>query len=134
MQTRLQLTLLVAAAVYMAWALSLLFSPELTHHLISNAPYDHAVTSMFAAALIGFCVTFLIAARDPVKEIVRASAAGMAVIGFTAAFLIFGDKSMPLSPVTVGSLLVDLVGAAILFLTEAKLDLLRHAQRGKRAA
>ena len=50
-------------------------------------------------------------------------AAGLAVVGFTSAYLIFIAKAMPLAPVTVISLLVDLGACAVLFLTEARIDL-----------
>jgi hypothetical protein len=52
----------------------------------------------------------------------------MVLIGFTAAFFIFISKSMPLSFVTVVTLLIDLAAAGVLFLAEAKLDLVRHSR------
>lgn len=127
---QLQLTLLIAAAVYMGWGLALLIAPTVAHDLISTGPYDAVSTAMFGTALLGFMVTFLIAARDPVKEIVRAAAAAMALIGLVAAFLVFGAKAMPLNFVTFSSVAVDLACAGILFLTEGKLDIERHAKVG----
>jgi len=134
MKTQIQFTLLLAAALYMGWGLALLLAPMPAHALISIGPYDPVVSAMLGAALISFTVTFLIGARDPVKEIVRASSAAMFLIGLTAAFFIFINKSMPLSVVTVGTLLIDLVAAGVLFLSEAKLDLLRHARPVKSRA
>jgi hypothetical protein len=128
MKTQIQFTLLVAAVLYMGWGLTLLLAPMASHKLISAGPYDPVVTAMFGVALIAFTLTFLIAARDPVKEIVRASSAAMLLIGFTAAFFIFINKSMPLSFVTVATLLIDLAAGVVLFLSEAKLDLLRHSR------
>ena len=129
MKTQIQVTLLVAAALYMAWGLALLLAPSVTQGFISNGAYDPAMSAMFGATLLGMMVTFVIAAYDPEKEIVRASAAGMAFVGFTAAFLVFIGKSMPLSPLTVISLAVDLGACGVLFLTEARLDMLRQAGR-----
>ena len=123
MKTLIQATLLVVAALYMAWGLSLLLAPAAAHPLISTGPYDVVTTAMFAAALLGLMVTFIIAAYDPEREIVRASAVGLAFVGFTSAYLIFIAKAMPLATLTVGSLAVDLIGAGVLFLTEARLDL-----------
>ncbi len=128
MKNQIQVMLLVAAALYMAWGLALLLAPMVAHGLISTGPYDPVVTAMFGAALVAFTVTFLIAARDPVKEIVRASTAAMILLGFTAAFFIFIGKSMPMSFVTGLSLLLDLAVGGFLFLAEAKLDLMRHAK------
>ena len=123
MESQIRFTLLVAAALFMGWGLSLLLAPGVSHGLVSNGPYDPVTTAMFGATLIGMMITFLIAAYDPEREIVRASAAGLAVVGFTAAYLIFIAKAMPLGPLTVISLLVALGASGMLFLMEARLDL-----------
>lgn len=123
MESQIRFTLLVAAALYMGWGLSLVLAPGASHSLISNGPYDPVTTAMFGAAMIGMMIMFVIAAYDPEREIVRAAAAGLAVVGFTSAYLIFIAKVMPLAPITVISLLVDLGACAVLFLTEARIDL-----------
>ena len=123
MKSQLRFTLLIAAALYMGWGLSLVLAPGASHSLISSGPYDPVTTAMFGAAMIGMMIMFVIAAYDPEREIVRAAAAGLAVVGFTSAYLIFIAKAMPLAPITVISLLVDLGACAMLFLTEARIDL-----------
>jgi len=123
MESQIRFTLLIAAALFMGWGLALVLAPQTSHSLISNGPYDPVTTAMFGATLIGMMVMFVIAAYDPEREIVRASAAGLAVVGFTAAYLIFIAKAMPLAPITVISLLADLGASAVLFLAEARLDL-----------
>lgn len=123
MESQIRFTLLIAAALYMGWGLSLVLAPGASHSLISNGPYDPVTTAMFGAAMIGMMIMFVIAAYDPEREIVRAAAAGLAVVGFTSAYLIFIAKVMPLAPITVISLLVDLGACAVLFLTEARIDL-----------
>lgn len=132
MESQIRFTLLVAAALYMGWGLSLMLAPGVSHSLVSTGPYDLVTTAMFGAAMIGMMIMFVIAAYDPEREIVRASAAGLAVVGITAAYLVFIAKAMPLSPVTVISLLVDLGASGILFLTEARLDL-RQQKKPRRA-
>ena len=133
METVIRFTLLLAAALYMGWGLALVLAPDMTHALISHGPYDPATTAMFGAAMIGMMIMFVIAAYDPEREIVRASAAGLVVVGFTAAYLIFIAKAMPLRPITVLSLVFDLTACVVLFLTEARLDL-REQTRTKRSA
>jgi len=133
MESQIRFTLLVAAALYMAWGLSLVLAPQMSHDLISHGPYDPATTAMFGAAMIGMMIMFVIAAYDPEREIVRALAAGLAVVGFTAAYLIFIAKAMPLRPITVISLLVDLAACGVLFLLEARLDLLKQSAKGRRS-
>jgi hypothetical protein len=134
MESQIRFTLLVAAALYMGWGLSLVLAPSVTHNLISNGPYDMVSTAMFGAAMIGMMIMFVIAAYDPEREIVRAAAAGLAVVGFTSAYLIFIAKAMPLAPLTVISLLVDLGACAVLFLTEARLDLQDQEKKPRRVA
>lgn len=133
MESQIRFTLLVAAALYMGWGLSLVLAPGASHGLISVGPYDPVTTAMFGAAMIGMMIMFVIAAYDPEREIVRAAAAGLAVVGFTSAYLIFIAKVMPLSPITVISLLVDLGACAVLFLTEARIDL-QEQKKPRRAA
>ncbi len=128
MESQIRFTLLLSAALYMAWGLALVLAPEASHRLISTGAYDPVTTAMFGATVIGVMVMFVIAAYDPEREIVRASAAALAVVGFTAAYLVFIAKLMPLSPVTVISLLVDLGACGMLFLTEARLDLQRQSR------
>jgi hypothetical protein len=123
MESQIRFTLLIAAALYMGWGLSLVLAPEASHSLISHGPYDPVTTAMFGAAMIGMMIMFVIAAYDPEREIVRAAAAGLAVVGFTSAYLIFIAKAMPLAPITVISLLVDMGACVVLFLTEARIDL-----------
>ncbi|HET9122623.1 MAG TPA: hypothetical protein VFN52_03880 [Acidiferrobacteraceae bacterium] len=126
MKTQLQVTLMLAAAVYLGWGMSILLAPSVAHQLLSKGPSDPVTNALFGTALIGGVVMFVIAARDPVKEIVRASASMMALIGLTSAYLLFISKVMPFSLVTVASLVIDLGAAGVLFLTEARLDLARH--------
>jgi len=133
MESQIRFTLLIAAALYMGWGLALLLAPQMSHTLISMGPYDPVTTAMFGAAMVSMVVMFVIAAYDPEREIVRAAAAGLAVVGFTAAYLIFIAKVMPLRPITVSSMLIDLGASVALFLMEARLDL-RQQPRVKRVA
>lgn len=128
MESQIRFTLLIAAALYMGWGLALLLAPEMSHVLVSTGPYDPVTTAMFGAAMVSMVIMFVIAAYDPEREIVRAAAAGLAVVGFTAAYLVFIAKVMPLRPITVTSLLIDLGASVALFLMEAKLDLRRQTK------
>ena len=65
MESQIRFTLLIAAALYMGWGLSLVLAPGASHGLISNGPYDPVTTAMFGAAMIGMMIMFVIAAYDP---------------------------------------------------------------------
>lgn len=129
MKSQLQLTLLGATMLYMAWGLALLFAPASAHRLISVGPYDPASTAFLAIAFVGFAVTFLLGARDTAREIVRAAAVILTLIGLTAAFLMFVLKMMPVGFITGISLFMDLAAAGMLFLSEARMDLQRQGKR-----
>lgn len=128
MESLVRFTLIVAAALYLGWGLSLILAPEVTQALISRGPYDPAVTALFGAAMLGIMMQFVIAAYEPERGIVRAAAAALAVIGLVAAWLMFGAGILPVSLVTVFSVLVDLGACAVLFLAEARLDLRAQAK------
>lgn len=133
MESQIRFTLLIAAALYMGWGLSLVLAPGTSHVLISIGPYDPVTTAMFGAAMIGMMIMFVIAAYDPEREIVRAAAAGLAVVGFTSAYLMFIAKLMPLGALTLISLLVDLGACVALFLMQARIDLQKQ-KKPRRAA
>lgn len=128
MESLIRFTLVVAAALYLGWGLSLILAPEITQALISKGPHDPVTTAMFGAAMLGMMIMFVIAAYDPEREIVRASAAALAVVGLTAGYLMFVPRVMPLSLVTLFSLLVNLGACGVLFLIEARLDLRGQAR------
>lgn len=129
MKSQLQFTLLGATMLYMAWGLALLFAPASAHRLISVGPYDPVTTAFLAIAFIGFAITFLLGARETAREIVRAAAVILALIGLTAAFLMFVAKMMPVGFATGISLFADLAAAGVLFLSEARMDLERQGKR-----
>jgi hypothetical protein len=58
-RTLIQVVLLIAAALYMGWGLTLLLAPSVSHALVSTGPCDPAVTAMFGATLLGMMVTFV---------------------------------------------------------------------------
>jgi len=134
MESQIRFTLLIAAALYMGWGLALMLAPQMSHTLISTGPFDPVTTAMFGAAMVSMVIMFVIAAYDPEREIVRAAAAGLAVVGFTAAYLVFIAQVMPMRPITVISLLIDLAASVALFLMEAKLDLREQVKPKPRRA
>jgi hypothetical protein len=129
MKSQLQFTLLGATMLYMAWGLALLFAPASAHRLISVGPYDPVSTAFLAIAFVGFAVTFLLGARETAREIVRAAAVILTLIGLTTAFLMFVVKMMPVGFATGISLAVDLTAAGLLFFSEARMDLERQGKR-----
>lgn len=130
MESLIRFTLVVAAALYLGWGLALILAPQVTHAVISGGPFDPVTTTLFGAGLIGMTIVFVIAAYDPEREIVRASAAALAVVALAALYLMFLPGGMPWSAVTGFSLLVNLGAAFVLAVNAVRVDL--RAQRRER--
>lgn len=115
MNVHIQVNLLIAAALYLLWALAMFMGQQETHPLLSTGPYDAAASSMFGASLFAFVVLFLIALLNPIKELVYASAAALAFLALVALYQLFISHNMPQNPATFFSLLISGTIAAILF-------------------
>jgi hypothetical protein len=53
MESLIRFTLIVAAALYLGWGLSLILAPAVTQTLISSGPHDPVTTALFGAAMLG---------------------------------------------------------------------------------
>jgi hypothetical protein len=104
---RIQVALLLGAILYASWGLGLLLASEASHALISRSAFDGVTANMFGASLLALVVIFLVAAREPVGVLVRASAVSMLIIGAMAAALMFLVKIMPVNPTNIISIVVD---------------------------
>ena len=121
MKKYIQMSLWVAAGVYLIAGLGLMLEPRAGHDLISAGPYDGTLVSMFVAVLFGLVVVFSIAAHDPVKQMVHAAASGLALVAVVMAYQMFINKAVPLGPATIIGFIVNAGVATYLFmfLTEA---------------
>jgi drug/metabolite transporter (DMT)-like permease len=116
-KTQVQVALVIAALLYLAWGLGMLLAPELAHQMLSTAPQNPATAAMFTAALFAFAVVFFIGAHEPAHEVVHAAAAGLLFFGVAAAYQMFAAKTMIASPATVASLIINLGAAFFLLLS-----------------
>ncbi len=115
MKVHIQVNLLIAAALYLLWALTLFMGQEQAHPLLSTGPYDAVANSMFGASMFAFVVLFIIGVLNPIKEIVYASIVALAFLGLVALYQMFLSDGMPQNPATFFSLVITLAVAAILF-------------------
>ncbi len=134
MTTRMRVALLIAAILYAFWGFSLLFQPEISHWLISEAEYDSATTKLLGAVLAAWMITFVMAARHPAKEIVRAAAVAMLIIGMMSIYLIFGTEIMPARITNIVSLFVNLGVCGYLLLSQLSIYIADHAHTASPAA
>ena len=129
MKPQVQGALIIVALLYLIWAFAFLVMPEQATAMMSMGPHNPALAAMFAASLFAFGTMFLVAAHEPSREIVHASAVALGFIGATAAIQMM-SKTMPASLMTVVSLIINLGAALYLFisLTEAAMNM---APRGR---
>jgi hypothetical protein len=125
MKNYVQVALVIAAVMYLAWGLSLLVAPEWSHAMISSGPFNPTTTALFGAGLFAFVIIFFIAAHRPERETVHAAVTGMLFIGVVAAYQMFVSRSMPQTGWTVASLVIDVAVAFYLLmaLTETAMTL-----------
>ena len=116
MKKHIQISLTVAAFLYLIWAISFLIMPEATYSQFSAGDkMDEGMLAMFAASLLAFAVIFLLAINNPSDEMVQVSAVGLGTIAVVAAYQMFiGDGinrnfSTVLSLVLTGGLAVYLL-------------------------
>jgi hypothetical protein len=115
-----QTALAIVAVLYLIWGVGFVTSPEMVHKLLTTGPYSSALAAMFGAAIFALAVLFLIGVANPLRPLIQAAAAALAIIGAVALYQMFIAHAMPQNPQTVASLVIDLVTAVYLFLTQSE--------------
>lgn len=135
MKAQAQVALVIAAVLYLGWGLALLVKPQATHALLSTALNDPAMTAMFGSAMFAFAAVFFIAWREPVREIVYASAVSLMFLGIVAGYQLLIGKHMPQNLATVMTLVLTLGISVFLFIsvTEAAMNLAAGGRKGRRS-
>jgi hypothetical protein len=107
MKKHIQLSLTVAALLYLVWAISFLIMPETAHSYFSTADkIDEGMLALFAASLLAFAVIFMLAINNPSNDMVQVSAVGLGTIAVVAAYQMFISDGISLNVSTVLSLIV----------------------------
>lgn len=115
MKTPVQLSLYIVAAVSVLWGAALFMSPEAVQGVLSRGPYDPAATGLVGAAMFAFALWFFIAAMNPMKPLVNASALALGLYAVAAVFLMFLSTGMPRNLWTFFTMLLYASIALILF-------------------
>ena len=133
MKTQVQSALMIAAVLFLMWALSLLIKPAATQALLSIAPRDPAGTVLLATSLFALGAVFLIAAGQPSREFVYACAITCALFAAAIAYQMLIAKHIPHGAVVVITLVVNAAVAAFLFIsvTDAAANLAVKSRAGR---
>lgn len=105
MREQIQISLRIAAAFFLVWALALASDPMATHNLISTGPYDAVTHAMLSGSFLGFAVMLLLSASDPRDDITGAMAVMMIILAVISALSMAGSHAMPANFYTVVSLI-----------------------------
>ncbi len=115
MTMQVRLNLYIVTAVFLLWGVALFMGPEEVQPLLSNGPYDPAVTGMFGASLFAFALLFLMTALNPSVALINVSIIALGFFSVVAIFQMFISSGMPRNPATFFSLLIVLSIGLILF-------------------
>ncbi len=115
MKTPVQLSLYIVAAVSVLWGVALFMSPEAVQEVLSHGQYDPAATGLVGAAMFAFALWFFIAAMNPIKPLVNASALALGLYAVAAVFLMFLSTGMPRNLWTFFTMLLYASIALVLF-------------------
>ena len=115
MKAHVKLSLYIVAAVSVLWGVALFMSPRVVHGVLSDGPYDPAATGLVGAAMFAYALLFFIAALNPVKPLLNASAVALGFFTVAAVFLMFLSTAMPRNLWTFFSTLLYLSIGLILF-------------------
>ena len=81
MKTQVQIALLVAGGLYLLWGIGFMSAPQQVQHLMSTGAYDVASVAMLTASLFAFVMLFVLAAGNPERDMVIASATALLFLG-----------------------------------------------------
>ena len=115
MKAHVKLGLYIVAAVSVLWGVALFMSPRTVHGVLSGGPYDPAATGLVGAAMFAYALLFFIAALNPVKPLLNASAVALGFFTVVAVFSMFLSAAMPRNLWTFFSTLLYLSIGLILF-------------------
>lgn len=120
MKNHIQASLVVVSVMFLVWGLGFIMFPQTIHETLSAGSYDPATASLFAAALLGMSLLFLIAAQDPQRDIVYGLAATLGFLGIASAIGMLPEGGMHKNIGTLVSLVVTVGVAIYLFVVQSE--------------
>lgn len=114
MREQIQISLRIAAAFFLVWALAMASDPMASHKLISTGPLDSVTHALLSGMFLGFAILLLLGSGDPRDDFTGAMAIMMIILGTVSAFSMAGSHDMPANIYTVLSLIFVLAMGAYL--------------------
>ena len=120
MKNHIQASLVVVSVMFLVWGLGFIMFPQMMHETLSAGSYDPATASLFAAALLGMSLLFLISAQDPQRDVVYGLAATLGFLGIASAIGMLPEGGMHKNVGTLVSLVVTVGVAVYLFVVQSE--------------
>jgi len=105
MREQIQISLRIAAAFFLVWAIAMASDPIASHKLFSTGPLDVVTQGLLSGMFLGFAIMLLLGANDPRDDFTGSMAAMMLILGAVGAFSMAGSHNMPTNIYTVLSLI-----------------------------
>lgn len=134
MKNHIRASLVVISVMFLVWGVGFIMFPEVMHKALSSGTYDKATGALFAAALVGMSLTFLIVAQDPNRDVVYGLAATLGFLGIATAISMLPEGGMNTNSGTLTSLIVTVGVAIYLFVAQSEQVTASSAQRPSAAA
>ncbi len=97
-----------------AWGLGLAFLPDLVYGIGNTNPMNRATAATLGAALAGLAIVLLCMATDQQEKLAQAAAIAVALLVLMRLYLMFGNESVLVNTVTLGSVGIGAVVAIIM--------------------
>ena len=120
MKNHIQASLVVVSIVFLAWGMGFIMFPQTMHETLSAGSYDPATASLFAAALLGMSLLFLISAQDPQRDVVYGLAATLGFLGIASAIGMLPEGGMHKNIGTLVSLIITVGVSVYLFVAQSE--------------
>lgn len=120
MKNHIRASLVVVSVMFLIWGLGFIMFPETMHKTLSSGTFDQATASLFAAALVGMSLLFLISAQDPNRDVVYGLAATLGFLGIASAIGMLPEGGMNTNGGTLISLIITVGVAVYLFVVQSE--------------
>lgn len=120
MKNHIRASLVVVAVMFLIWGVGFIMFPESMHKTLSSGTFDKATGALFAAALVGMSLLFLITAQEPHRDVVYGLAATLGFLGIASAISMLPEGGMNTNAGTLTSLIVTIGVSLYLFVVQSE--------------
>lgn len=122
MKMHVQISLVIAAFLFLFWGVVLLLGQEAEFGMFSSGAYDSVSVSMLGAAFIGYVFILIIVASNPAPDTVGSIAAAMILMSVITGYQILASHTIPMGMPNIISFLASATIGVILMIGRTQMD------------